>query len=538
MTLNLADLYEAVADSVPDRTALVCEGERRTFDGLDRNANRVAHQLIARGVEVGDHVGIHMRNSVEFVETLLGILKVRAVPIAVNFRYTGPELAYLYENAQLTYLVADAEFVPAIASALPSCRGITGMLVLGEPADRPSDGVVVSDYSEAIAAESDVRDFEPRSADDHFIVYTGGTTGRPKGVVWRHEDFYVAALGGGNYDGDPIGDPAELGRAAAANAHPLSVVLPAPLMHGAAVYSMLSGLYAGGKQVLMRSFDPVEALRLIQDEQAMCFMVVGDAIARPFTAAVAAHGHDYDLSSLALVGSGGALWSRSSKEELRHLLPNIFLRDGFGASESGVDGTLEIGADGLARVRSNPNMQVVDERLRPIPPGSKDVGYIARIGHVPIGYFNDPVKTAETFPVVDGIRMAVLGDMGRVEDDGTIVLLGRGSVCINTGGEKVFPEEVEQALKSHPAVEDAVVTGIPHDRFGEQVAAVVQLRPGVKDQEPGEITEHCRAQLAGYKIPRTVVIVPEILRSPAGKADYRWARATVGESLLSPGAVL
>ena len=358
----------------------------------------------------------------------MAILEIRAVPVAVNFRYTGPELAYLYENAQLTYPVADAEFVPAIAGALPSCRGITGMLLFGDPADRPLDDVVVSDYSEAIAAESDVRDFEPRSADDHFTVYTGGTTGRPKGVVWRHEDFYVAALAAGNYDGDTIVDPAELGRAAAANAHPLSVVLPAPLIHGAAVYSVLSGLYAGGKQVLMRSVDPVEALRLIQDEPAMCLMVVGDAIARPFTDAAAAHGHEYDLSSLVVVGSGGALWSRSSKEEVRRLLPNIFLRDGFGASESGVDGTLEIGADGLARVQSNPNMQVVDERLHPIPPGSENVGYIARMGHVPLSYFNDPIKTAETFPVVDGVRMAVLGDMGRVEDDGTIVLLGRGSV--------------------------------------------------------------------------------------------------------------
>ncbi len=210
-------------------------------------------------------------------------------------------------------------------------------------------------------------------------------------------------------------------------------------------------------------------------------------------------------------------------------MPNLFLRVGFGASESGVDGTLEIDADGNMRVVGNPNMLVVDEKLCPVEPGSDMLGYIARVGRVPLGYFNDPEKTAQTFPVVDGVRMSILGDMGRVEPDGSIVLLGRGSVCINTGGEKVFPEEVEAAIKSHHAVMDAVVAGTPNARFGEQVSAVVQLRDGFEDIDTDEIAEHCRASIAGYKIPRSIVVVPAIVRSPAGKADYRWARATVAE---------
>ncbi|KJF22669.1 acyl-CoA synthetase [Rhodococcus sp. AD45-ID] len=529
MSLNLADLFEAVVDKLPDRTALVCGDERRTFSQLDQRANLLAHHLAQRGVQVGEHVGIHMRNSTQFVEALLACLKIRAVPVNINYRYTEDELTYLYNNSQIVSLIVDGEFVPIIAGALPACPGIKDVLVFGSVDDPTSISLPLNDFDDAMRTQSADRDFGPRSDDDRFVIYTGGTTGMPKGVVWRHVDFFMAALAGGNHGGAAFTNTADLADAVAANSHPMAFLLPAPLMHGAAVYSVFSGFFSGAKQVLMRSFEPVEALRLIQDEQLSCVTVVGDAMARPFTDAIARHGSDYDLTSLTLVSSGGALWSRSSKNQLLELMPNLFLRDGFGASESGVDGTLEIDADGNMRVVGNPNMLVVDEELRPIEPGSDMLGYIARVGHVPLGYFNEPEKTAETFPVVDGVRMSILGDMGRVEPDGSIVLLGRGSVCINTGGEKVFPEEVEAAIKSHHAVMDAVVAGTPNALFGEQVSAVVQLREDFEDIDTDEIAEHCRASIAGYKIPRSIVVVPAIVRSPAGKADYRWARATVAE---------
>lgn len=474
-----------------------------------------------------------MRNSVEFVEALMACFKVRAVPVNINYRYTEKELMYLYNNSKIVSLIADAEFLPVIAATLPACPDVKDLLVFGPDGRATIDSVQVTAYEAAVTAQSTARDFGARSDDDHVIVYTGGTTGMPKGVVWRHEDFFMAALAGGNHAGPPFGAAAAVAEAAAANEYPMSFLLPAPLMHGAALYSLLSGFFGGAKQVLMRAFEPAEALELIQDEKIVCFMVVGDAIARPFTDAIAQHGSEYDLSSLMVVGSGGALWSRSSKDQLKELMPNLLLRDGFGASESGVDGTLEIGDDGTMRIRNNPNMMVVDEKLRPLAPGTGDFGYLARTGHVPLEYFNEPEKTAETFPVVDGVRMSVLGDMGRLEDDGSIVLLGRGSVCINSGGEKVFPEEVEAAIKSHPAVMDAVVAGMPNERLGEQVSAVVQLREGFEDLETDEIAAHCRGEIAGYKIPRSIVVVPLIVRSPAGKADYRWARATVSQGKAS-----
>jgi acyl-CoA synthetase (AMP-forming)/AMP-acid ligase II len=531
MSLNLADLFEAVVDEIPDRPALVCGDERRSFRELDRRANQLAHALTEWGISPGDHVGIHMRNSVQFVEAMLACLKVRAVPVNINYRYTESELTYLYNNSQVVAVLADSEFLPVIEATLPACPRVATVVKFGPAAASQRAAVAYIDFEEAIAGKPVARGFAPRSDDDRFIIYTGGTTGMPKGVVWRQEDFFMAALAGGNHNGPPFTDSRELAAAAASNPHPMTLILPAPLMHGAAVYSVFSGFFGGATQVLMRAFDPVEALRLIQDEQASCITVVGDAMARPLADAIARLGSSYDLSSLLMVSSGGALWSRSSKDQLLELMPNLLLRDGFGASESGVDGTLETDADGNMRVVGNPNMSVVDEKLRPIEPGSGDLGYIARSGHVPLGYFNDPDKTAETFPVVDGVRMSILGDMGRIDADGSIVLLGRGSVCINTGGEKVFPEEVEAAVKSHPAVMDAVVAGRPHERYGEQVSAVVQLRDGVTDIDADEIAEHCRSTIAGYKVPRSIVVVPTIVRSPAGKADYRWARTILAEAV-------
>lgn len=531
MTLNLATLYEAVAAAVPGRVALVCGERRLTFAELDARADEAGRRLRAAGIAPGEHVGVHMLNGTEYVETLLGCLKIRAVPVNINYRYTDRELHYLYTDAGLAGLVVDEEFAPAAARVAGDCPGLRVVTVVRaeEAADGPGrpdkpewpSHVSVSEYvSEPGEPDPSLR--EGRSADDRYVLYTGGTTGDPKGVVWRQEDFYMAAVKGGNPYGEPRLTPGELAEAAK-EGFELSYLLTMPLMHGAASYNLFMALFTGSRTILLRRFDPIEALRTIDREKPMIVAVVGDAIARPLADAIRAHGSDYDLSSVKVLGSGGAILSRSVQEEFAELIPGIHVNNGFGASESGVDGTISVGDDGLMRLAADPRVTVVDEDMKPIPPGSGRIGYVARSGHVPLGYHNDPEKSARTFPVIDGKRWSVLGDMARVEADGTVVVLGRGSGCINTGGEKVFPEEVEQALKSHPAVMDALVAGVPDDRFGERVAAVVELRPGAPATAE-ELRAHCRGQLAGYKIPALVRFTEQVVRSPSGKADYRWAK--------------
>ncbi|MFC0862104.1 acyl-CoA synthetase [Sphaerimonospora cavernae] len=542
MTLNLATLYETVAAAVPDRLAVVCGDRRVTFAELDRRANALANHLKESGVEPHQHVGVHMLNGVEFVETLLACLKIRAVPININYRYTDHELHHLYNDADLVGLVAGAEFTPAVAALADRCPKLRHVVVVGDTPDLTwPDRLSVTDYEKAISARPSTAPTAPsmageRTADDHYVLYTGGTTGLPKGVVWRHEDFFFAALAGGNHYGPPYRTAKELA-AAAAGGTPIIYLITAPLMHGAAVYTVLSGLLGGSPMILMRRFDPIETLRLIEREHALIVTVVGDAIARPLLDAVKAHGAEHDLSSWKVLGSGGAILSRSVREEAVALIPDLFISDGFGASESGIDGRLAIGEDGLMRLSAGPQIAVIDETFRPVEPGSGEMGFIARTGHVPLGYYGDAEKTARTFPVVDGVRWSVLGDMARVEDDGTIVVLGRGSGCINTGGEKVFPEEVEQALKAHPAVMDVLVAGVPDERFGERVAAVVEIRSGVLAPGAEDLRAHCRAHIAGYKVPTSIVFVDAVVRSPSGKADYRWAKTVLSTSTIPTTAL-
>ncbi|MBE1530817.1 acyl-CoA synthetase [Actinomadura algeriensis] len=521
MTLQLATLFEAVAAALPDRPALVCGDRRSTYAGLDRRADAQAARLRASGIEPGEHVGIHMLNGVEYVEALLACLKARAVPVNINYRYTDRELHHLYGDAGLAALFVDADFAPAAARVAADCPALRLAIVVGAAEETPWPGhTTAAAYADAPDGAAVPRD--DRSADDRVMIYTGGTTGLPKGVVWRHEDFYMAALRGGNHFGEPHRTVESLVAAAVAG-DPITYLVTAPLMHGAATYNLLTSLLTGSFTVLMRRFEPLETLRLIDREKALIVMVVGDAIARPLADAIRAHGAAYDLSSFAVLGSGGAILSRSVQAEFAELIPGLHVNNGFGASESGVDGTITVGADGLMRLAPNPRVTVVDAAMTPIPPGSDETGYIARSGHVPLGYHNDPEKTARTFPVIDGARWALLGDMARVEADGTVIVLGRGSGCINTGGEKVFPEEVEQALKSHPAVMDALVAGVPDERFGERVAAVVEARPGT-GPSADELCAHLRDHLAGYKIPALITFTGAVMRSPSGKADYRWAK--------------
>jgi 3-oxocholest-4-en-26-oate---CoA ligase len=534
MNVNLADICAAIAAALPERCALVCDGDRLSYPELTARSNQVAQHLIGAGLTPDETVGLYMLNSVAYIESLLGCMVARTIPVNINYRYTGNELTHLLGNAKLAALVVDEQHAPQAAAVAASCPSLRHVLITGgDPASVLPQGrasfpaaVTVRGYAEAVSAAPDLRPDNGRSGDDKLIIYTGGTTGLPKGVLWRHEDFFFAALAGGNHYGEPRRSVGEI-VAAAAQIPSAGYLITAPMMHGAGTYTLFTAFLLGSKVVISRKFDAVQTLRLVKSEQAMTLAVVGDAMARPLADELAAHPGEYDLSSLFVLGSGGALLSPAVRAQLQSLVPNLYITDRFGASETGTDGELTRRDDGQPRLVHSGNVRVLDEQLRPVPPGQ--TGRLAKSGHVPLGYFGDEAATRATFPVLDGVRFALLGDLARVEDDGSIVVLGRGSTCINTGGEKVFPEEVEQVLKAHPAVLDALVAGLPDERFGERVAAVVELRDGA-DADAGELRTHCREALAGYKIPARLVFVPAIVRSPSGKADYRWAASVVAAS--------
>lgn len=528
MQFNLADLFEGVADAVPDREALVCGERRLTYAQMEERANRLAHHLLANGIGAGDHVGLYLYNGIEYMEGTLAAFKARAVPININYRYVEEELRYLFDNADLVGLIHHREFAPrigAVAGELPKLRTFVAVDD-GSGADCSAIGSV--DYEEALAASSPEREFAPRSPDDLYILYTGGTTGMPKGVMWRQEDIFFAALMGGNPYGPPPERPEQVGENAKAGG--VITSLPAaPLMHGAAQWAALIYLFSGGKLVLApgKRFDADRVWQLVQDERVNTIAIVGDAMARPLAEALDKPGVSYDTSSLFVVGSGGAMFSEGVKEQLRAKLPDIRLMDSFGGSEGGNQGQgVAASGPGAAgpRFQADETSAVLGDDMRPLPPGTGVVGMLARRGRIPLGYYKDPEKTAKTFVEVDGVRWAVAGDMATIEADGTIVLLGRGSSSINSGGEKIFPEEVEAALRSHPAVFDTVVVGVPDERWGERVAAVVQPRSGYTPTLE-EIDAHCRTKIAGYKVPRELHLVDEIQRQPSGKPDYKWGRA-------------
>ncbi|MBL1096795.1 acyl-CoA synthetase [Streptomyces coffeae] len=532
MEYNLADLFESIADTVPGREALVyldhpgTGRERRLgYAGLDEAANRIGHHLLDSGIGPGEHVGLHLYNGVEYLQTVLACLKIRAVPVNVNYRYTEEELVHLYRDADLAALVFDAEFDERVAAAVPRTDTLRHLLRVGG-GDGPGPASAVP-FAEAEAAGSAARGFAPRSADDRFIIYTGGTTGLPKGVMWRQEDLFFSGLGGGAPSGEPIGRPEELAERVAAGGEGLVFFPAPPLMHGTSTLTTFVALHYGQKVVLHRKFTPEEVLRTVEKERVTSLSLVGDAMLRPLIDALSGPLKDIDRSSLITVSSSGAILSDTVRTRFAELVPHAMLLNNFGSSESGFNGTAteDSGPEKGFRLRVNTRTTVVDPvTLEPAAPGVP--GRLAQHGHVPLGYYNDPKKTAETFFAARGERWVLLGDMATVDEDGVVTVLGRGSQCINTGGEKVYPEEVEQALKAHPDVYDALVAGVPDERWGNRVAAVVQPRDGVTSLTADAVREHCRTRLAGYKIPRTVVFTDRIQRSPSGKADYRWARAT------------
>ena len=535
MTFNLADLFEAAVDAFGDREYLVAADERRTYAEMEERANRLAHYLAGQGVGPGDHVGIYSLNSVEWVETAWAVFKLRAVWININFRYVKEELRYLFANADLVALVHQAEFGPRVAALLPDLPELRLLIGIEDGSGEPlAEGTVA--YEDALAAGGPERDFAPRSNDDHYVLYTGGTTGMPKGVVWRHEDVFYA-LGGGV---DPSTNtrvlrPEEMvekGRGGQLTLLPI-----APLMHGATQWSVMGQSFVGNRTILVPKFDPHDVWRLVEREKANSVMITGDAMGKPLIEALDDPGVSYDLSSLLAVTSSAALFSAPVKDQFFEHFPDLVIVDAVGSSESGNNGMATMGK-GHTAMRSGPtvtvlgNTVVFDEELKPVTPGSGVIGKIARSGDIPVGYYNDPVKTAEVFITIEGTRYVMPGDFATVEEDGSITLLGRGSVSINSGGEKIFPEEVESAVRSHPEVFDAIVVGAPDSRWGQRVAAIIQPRA---DRHPTleDIQIHCREAIAGYKVPRQLHVVDTIVRSPSGKPDYRWANTIVTSE---PGA--
>jgi len=527
---NLADLFEMVVDAVPDEEAVVVGARRLSYAALEERINRLAHHFAASGIGPGDAVGLQLTNGSEYLEAMFAAFKIRAVPVNVNFRYVADELRFLYRDAGLVGLVYDRRFSAAVADAFPTIVEQRAVLAVGDGAEGTEVPGSVG-YEHALEAASPARDFGSRSADDLYCVYTGGTTGLPKGVLWRQEDIFFAAMGGGDllHTGNPITSPSEL---VSRVMTPGLVALPTPpLMHASAHWLACSVLFAGGKVVMAPSghFDPAETWRLVTDEGVHILVVVGDAMARPLVDELDAHGSRYDFSTLIVIGSGGAILSPSTKERLAALLPGRMIVDGFGASETG---QIQVAASAepmaTPRLAVDGHTTVFDDALQPLVAGSGRSGHLARSGHIPLGYLGDPEKTAATFPEVGGIRWVLPGDTATIEVDGTITVLGRGTLSINTGGEKVYPEEVEAALKGHPDVMDAIVVGLPDERWGERVVALVEPRSD-RAPEPESLEESCRAHLAPYKVPRTFLFTDRIERAPSGKADYRWARARAAE---------
>jgi acyl-CoA synthetase (AMP-forming)/AMP-acid ligase II len=542
---NFADLWEAIWPRVADRTAIVCGPQRRTYGELAVRANRLAHHLRNAGVGPGDRVALFLRNDAAYLEAMLAAFSLRAIPVNINHRYTGEELLYLMDDSGSVALLVHETLTGAVASMPGGVAGLRTLLVVDDPEPSTVEGEVADlpgarPYEDALAAASpEPVVTEGRSGDDTYLMYTGGTTGRPKGVVWRQEDAFFACIGGGDPMrlAGPVAEPAELVDRIVAG----FVYLPlAPLMHAAAQWTTFSWLLAGGTTILMPgALDPEAVWEAVDAHGVNSLTVVGDAVARPLVSTWEANLGRWQATGLFAISNGGAPMSPSLKARLGELFEGRAIIDGFGSSESGVQGSQRLTAgenpSGLARFAPGPDTGVFDDDLRPVEPGSGTIGRVANSGRLPQGYLNDPEKTASTFVEVDGRRYCFTGDLATVEPNGTIQLLGRGSQCINTGGEKVFPEEVESMLVDLPAVADVLVVGVPDDRWGTAVTAVVAPADPAAPPTLEDVRDHLRRSLAGYKLPKHLVIVDRVERTPAGKADYRWAKATA-EARLGAGA--
>ncbi|MDH6197092.1 acyl-CoA synthetase (AMP-forming)/AMP-acid ligase II [Mycobacterium frederiksbergense] len=539
MQFTVPAVAEAIAAAIPDRM-LVVQGDRRyTYRQIIDRSNRLAAYLHSRGLgvhterselaghEVGqDLLGIYAYNGPEFVESLLGSFRARVAPFNVNYRYVKNELQYLLADSGASALVYHAAFAPRVAEILPD---LPDLRVLIQIADDSGNELLYGavDYETIVGMETSPAPLVPPCPDDLYVLYTGGTTGMPKGVLWRQHDIFMTAFGGRNMvTGQKSDSVEEIVGNAVENPGTTLLILP-PLIHGAAQWGAMTAVTTGQTVVfpsVVDRFDAADVVRTIERERVLVVTVVGDAMARPLVDAI--KGGAADVSSLSVVANGGAQLTPYVKQQLIDAKPNLIVVDGVGSSETGAQMShmSAPGSVSTGTFNAGPDTCVVTEDFTAVlPTGHDGLGWLAQRGFVPLGYKGDAAKTAATFPVIDGVRYAIPGDRARHLDSGAIELLGRDSVTINSGGEKIFAEEVESAIASHPAVRDVVVTGRPSARWGQEVVAVVALVDGAA-AEAAELIRHAETSIARYKLPKAVVFRPVIERSPAGKADYRWAR--------------
>jgi fatty-acyl-CoA synthase len=529
MGWNLGDLLDGVGAALPgDAPALIHGGERVSWRELTARSNNLARALIERGARPDDKVAFYLRNRCEYLVGLAACLKARLVHVNVNYRYQDDELHYILDNSDAKFAIFGDEFAERVAALRGRVPGVTHWLQAG--------GGAAPDFAEDLArvcAAGDGAPLDiPRSPDDLLFIYTGGTTGMPKGVMWRAEDLW-GALGAGrtiaaNRGAPPPSPAAHVANVKAFGPGPVQVAA-CPLMHGTGLLTAILNLIAGGCCVTLErpSFDPEELFDVVERHRVQSIVIVGDAFAKPMLNALDAHPGRWDLRSLAVVVSSGVMWSREVKAGLLRHHHGWLLADMFGSSEAVGFGSSVTKAGSGARTavfRIGDECKVFTEDHREVVAGSGERGFIARRGPIPLGYYKDPEKTAKTFPTIDGVRYSVPGDYCTVEADGTLNLLGRGSVCINTAGEKVYPEEVEEALKTHPDVEDALVVGVADDRWGQAVTGLVELRPAAALDEEA-LRRHVHERLAGYKTPKRIFAVERMFRAPNGKADYKGALA-------------
>jgi fatty-acyl-CoA synthase len=531
---SLAEIHEAIAASRPDEECLVFRDRRLTWADVTERTRRLANHLIGAGLGVSterselaghesgqDHLAIYLHNGNEYLEAMLGALKARVASLNVNYRYVAEELRYLMLDSRATAVVVHSAFTPTLAEILPELPDLRVVLQVPDDSGHPLlPGAVW--YEDALAAASPDRPDVTWSPDDLYMLYTGGTTGMPKGVMWRNGDAMVECFGGSKTATTIDGFVAEA-------ATGLRALLAPPFMHGAGHW-MSFRTWLGGGTVFVQSIperlDPVDIWSMIDREQINFLLIVGDAFARPLLDELDRNGSDYDLSSLTVMLSGGAPLSANLKDEFLGHLPTLMIVDGLGSSEAGgqvsqvstgggaTTGTFEI---------TEGNVVLSADLDRVLGPGDPEIGWLAKTGRLALGYLGDPDKTARTYPVVDGVRHAIPGDRARLLDGGIVELHGRDSVTINSGGEKIFAEEVEAAIKAHPGVYDCIVAGRPSERWGNEVVAIVRTRAGY-DVDAESLLEEASRHIARYKLPKDVRFVDEIVRSPSGKADYRWAR--------------
>ena len=543
-SFDLSTVFRTAATAVPDQQVMVWRDKRLTYAEMDARIDGIAHYLVSRdlgchterdALEVHqsgqDHVGLYLRNGNEYLESMVAGYRARVAPFNVNYRYVEEELLYLLADAKARALVYAAEFAPHVQSI----RGrLPDLEVLIQVADDSGNELL----PDAVDFESITATTEPASGmpeptgDDLYILYTGGTTGMPKGVLWRQHDIFMSAMGGRPFmaGGATLNSYDDLAAQVRAQAGVRSMLLIPPLMHGAAQWGVFNTISTGGWIAVpddVKRLDAAAVLRMAEKERVLGIPVVGDAMARPLVDEM--EKGDYDLSGLMVVTNGGATLSPTIRDRLLAALPNLLILDAVGASESGAQMTTVAtrGADvTTATFTALADTTVVATDFERVLDPGEGVGWLARREFVPLGYLGDAEKTARTFPTIAGVRWSIPGDKARLLEDGRIELLGRDSVTINSGGEKIFAEEVERAVASHPAVYDVVVTGRPSERWGSEVVAVVQFAQG-RTATDAELAEACRAHVADYKVPKAFVRTDHIVRSPAGKADYRWAKAIV-----------